>query len=258
MKKLTLFLSVLLAMAVFAFAAGAAPVEYTANEKGSFDVTYTGTRGEYYALVIVEGIAAEGTDPVITNDNIQYINQVTAGANGVAAFDGILLKDPGTAGTVYLGGSDRGNKGALLLGYVNKANARFTVSGTITSESAKEANISLTSTTDEAKVFPVVTSAGAYTVTVPADTYKFVVTKAAHLSYTKNALNVSANVVKDVKLLGGDVVQSGTIDYADLGKVVSAYGTASENYDITGEGTVDYRDLSIVITNYNATAVVEE
>lgn len=39
MKKLTLFLSVLLAMAVFAFAASAAPVDYTANEDGSFDVT---------------------------------------------------------------------------------------------------------------------------------------------------------------------------------------------------------------------------
>ena len=77
MKKLTLFLSVLLAMAVFAFAASAAPVDYTANEDGSFDVTYTGTAGEYYAIVIVEGIAAEGEAPVITSSSIQYIDQVT-------------------------------------------------------------------------------------------------------------------------------------------------------------------------------------
>ena len=92
MKKLTLFLSVLLAMAVFAFAASAAPVNYTANEDGSFDVSYTGTAGEYYALVIVEGIAAEGTAPVITSSSIQYIDQVTAAADGTAAFNGILLK----------------------------------------------------------------------------------------------------------------------------------------------------------------------
>ena len=51
MKKLTLFLSVLLAMAVFAFVAGAEPVNYTANEDGSFDVTYTGTAGEYLSLI---------------------------------------------------------------------------------------------------------------------------------------------------------------------------------------------------------------
>ncbi len=257
MKKLTLFLSVLLAMAVFAFAAGAEPVNYTANEDGSFDVTYTGTAGEYYALVIVEGIADEGAAPVITSSSIQYIDQVTAGADGTAAFNKILLKTDGVQGTVYLGGSDLA--AAKLLGYVNKtSDEKFTVSGTVTSESAVEANVTLTSTTDETKVFTVTTASGEYTISVPADTYKFVVTKNAHFSYTKKALEVAADIVKDVTLVGGDVNADNTIDIIDLGKLLNAYNSSSDlSADINGDGAIDVIDLGKLLNNYNAVATVE-
>lgn len=258
MKKLTLFLSVLLAMAVFAFAASAAPVDYTANEDGSFDVTYTGTAGEYYALVIVEGIAAEGTAPVITSSSIQYIDQVTAAADGTAAFNGILLKTDGVKGTVYLGGSDL--DAAKLLGYVNNSGDEetFTVSGTVTSDSAKEAKVTLTSTSDGAKVFTVDTASGSYTISVPADTYKFVVTKAAHLSYTKNELEVKADVAKDVELKGGDITADGIIDFDDWTEVIMNYSTATESADITGDGIVNFDDLTLVVVNYTAKSVVED
>lgn len=258
MKKLTLFLSVLLAMAVFAFAASAAPVDYTANEDGSFDVTYTGTAGEYYALVIVEGIAAEGTAPVITSSSIQYIDQVTAAADGTATFNGVLLKTDGVKGTVYLGGSDL--DAAKLLGYVNNSGTEetFTVSGTVTSDSAKEAKVTLTSTSDGAKVFTVDTASGSYTISVPADTYKFVVTKAAHLSYTKNELEVKANVAKDVELKGGDITADGIIDFDDWTEVIMNYSTATESADITGDGIVNFDDLTLVVVNYTAKSVVED
>lgn len=257
MKKLTLFLSVLLAMAVFAFAASAAPVNYTANEDGSFDVTYTGTAGEYYALVIVEGIAAEGTAPVITSSSIQYIDQVTAAADGTAAFNGILLKTDGVKGTVYLGGSDL--DAAKLLGYVNNSGTEetFTVSGTVTSDSAKEAKVTLTSTSDAAKVFTVDTASGSYTISVPADTYKFVVTKAAHLSYTKNALEVMADVAKNVELKGGDLNSDNVINFDDLTEVVLNYSTDSEVADINGDGIVNFDDLTTIVLNYLAQSVVE-
>lgn len=258
MKKLTFFLSVLLAMAVFAFAASAAPVDYTANEDGSFDVTYTGTAGEYYALVIVEGIAAEGTAPVITSSSIQYIDQVTAAADGTAAFNGILLKTDGVKGTVYLGGSDL--DAAKLLGYVNNSGTEetFTVSGTVTSDSAKEAKVTLTSTSDAAKVFTVDTASGSYTISVPADTYKFVVTKVAHLSYTKNALEVMADVAKNVELKGGDITADGIIDFDDWTEVIMNYSTATESADITGDGIVNFDDLTLVVVNYTAKSVVED
>ena len=257
MKKLTFFLSVLLAMAVFAFAASAAPVDYTANEDGSFDVTYTGTAGEYYALVIVEGIAAEGTAPVITSSSIQYIDQVTAAADGTAAFNGILLKTDGVKGTVYLGGSDL--DAAKLLGYVNNSGTEetFTVSGTVTSDSAKEAKVTLTSTSDAAKVFTVDTASGSYTISVPADTYKFVVTKAAHLSYTKNALEVMADVAKNVELKGGDLNSDNVINFDDLTEVVLNYSTDSEVADINGDGIVNFDDLTTIVLNYLAQSVVE-
>lgn len=258
MKKLTFFLSVLLAMAVFAFAASAAPVNYTANEDGSFDVTYTGTAGEYYALVIVEGVAAEGTAPVITSSSIQYIDQVTAAADGTATFNGVLLKTDGVKGTVYLGGSDL--DAAKLLGYVNNSGDEetFTVSGTVTSDSAKEAKVTLTSTSDEAKVFTVDTASGSYTISVPADTYKFVVTKAAHLSYTKNELEVKADVAKDVELKGGDITADGIIDFDDWTEVIMNYSTATESADITGDGIVNFDDLTLVVVNYTAKSVVED
>lgn len=258
MKKLTLFLSVLLAMAVFAFAASAAPVNYTANEDGSFDVTYTGTAGEYYALVIVEGIAAEGTAPVITSSSIQYIDQVTAAADGTATFNGVLLKTDGVKGTIYLGGSDL--DAAKLLGYVNNSGDEetFTVSGTVTSDSAKEAKVTLTSTSDAAKVFTVDTASGSYTISVPADTYKFVVTKAAHLSYTKNALEVTADVAKNVELKGGDTNADGVIDITDLGKLLNTYNSDTDLVaDVNGDGVIDVTDLGKLLNNYNAIAVVE-
>ena len=196
-------------------------------------------------------------EEILTSSSIQYIDQVTAGADGTAAFNGILLKTDGVKGTVYLGGSDL--VAAKLLGYVNNDGDEetFTVSGTVTSDSAKEANVTLTSTTDEAKVFTVSTASGEYTIAVPADTYKFVVTKAAHLSYTKNELEVKANVAKDVELKGGDTNADGTINYVDLGDIIAAYNSDAENCDISGDGTVNYVDLGIVISNYNATAVAE-
>ncbi|MGN1121208.1 MAG: hypothetical protein ACI4RV_02500 [Eubacteriales bacterium] len=255
MRKISLLLSVLLTVAVLALAVGAAPVEYEPDSTGAFDVTYTGTAGEYYALVIVEGIADEGTAPVITESSIQYIDQVTADASGTAAFNGILLKTDGTPCTVYLGGSDL--EAAVLLGYVNNGDETYTVSGTVTSDSAKEASVTLTSTADAAKTFTVTTVSGSYTVSVPADTYKFVVTKAAHLSYTKNELAVADNVTKDVTLKGGDVNSDDIVDFDDLTELVLSYSSESATADVTGDGIVNFDDLTVVVLNYLEKSVTE-
>ena len=167
------------------------------------------------------------------------------------------MKTDGVKGTVYLGGSDL--DAAKLLGYVNNSGAEetFTVSGTVTSDSAKEAKVTLTSTSDEAKVFTVDTASGSYTISVPADTYKFVVTKAAHLSYTKNTLEVMADVAKNVELKGGDVDQNGTVAFADLTEVLNLYGNAAANADVNGDGSIGFADLTAVLNNYGVTAVVE-
>ncbi len=101
------------------------------------------------------------------------------------------------------------------------------------------------------------TASGSYTISVPADTYKFVVTKAAHLSYTKNTLEVMADVAKNVELKGGDVDQNGTVAFADLTEVLNLYGNADENADVNGDGSIGFADLTAVLNNYGVIAVVE-
>lgn len=255
MKKITLVLSVVLMAALLAFSAVAAPVDYETDTNAAFDVTYTGTAGAYYAIVAVEGIAAEGTAPAISEDSIQYIDQKTADANGSVAFEDILLHVDGTPSTIYLGGADP--DGAVLLGWVNKPDT-FTVSGTVTSASDAAATVTLTNVADETVVFTVNTNAGAYSVDVTAGTYKMVVTKAKHLSYTKNELVVSAAVTKDVTLAGGDLDNDGSVAFTDLSAILNTYSsTTALDADIDEDGAVGFTDLSVVLNNYSANSVVE-
>lgn len=258
MKKIVLTMLVIVLAACTCVLAGAVPAEYEPDGTGAFQISYDGaTPGEYYALVIVSGIAEEGTAPQITEQSIQYIDQLTADSTGVVSFDNVLLRTDGVEATVYLGGSDFDS--ALLLGYVNKGGSvsEYTVSGTISSDSSKDASVKLTSVVDSASVYTITTADGVYTITVPADTYKFEVTKPAHLSYTKNELVVAENTTVDVVLKGGDVDGNGGIDFYDLTEIILHYSTASEEADVTGDGIVDFYDLTSVILNYMLSSVTE-
>ena len=258
MKKIVLTMLVLVLAACTCLLAGAVPAEYVPDGTGAFQISYDGaTPGEYYALVIVSGIAEEGTAPQITEQSIQYIDQLTAGSDGVVTFDNVLLRTDGAEATVYLGGSDFDS--ALLLGYVNKGGAvsEYTVSGTISSDSSKDASVKLTSVVDSASVYTITTADGVYTITVPADTYKFEVTKPAHLSYTKNELVVDDNTTVDVVLKGGDINGDGVINFDDLTAIVLNYSTASDEADVTGDGAVNFDDLTSVILNYMLSSVAE-
>lgn len=253
MKKLLFVLAAIMLVSMLAFAVGAEPVNYETDSNKAFDVTYNGTAGKYYAIVVVEGISTGA--PVVTESSIQYIDQKTAGTDGTVAFNDILLREDDTPCTVYIGGSDLDE--AVLMGYVNAEAKKFTVSGSVTSNSDEPSTVTLTSTEDETKVFTVQTSSGTYTVTVPEDTYKFVVTRNAHLSYTKKELVVADNVVKNATIQGGDIIADGEIGIEDLSTLLGAYNTATASSDITGEGTVDIIDLSILLGNYTAVAVIE-
>ena len=258
MKKIVLTMLVLVLAACTCVLAGAVPAEYEPDGTGAFQISYGGaTPGEYYALVIVSGIAEEGAAPQITEQSIQYIDQLTAGSDGVVTFDNVLLRTDGAEATVYLGGSNFDS--ALLLGYVNKGGSvsEYTVSGTISSDSSKDASVKLTSVVDSASVYTITTADGVYTITVPADTYKFEVTKPAHLSYTKNELVVAENTTVDVVLKGGDINGDGVINFDDLTAIVLNYSTASDEADVTGDGAVNFDDLTSVILNYMLSSVAE-
>lgn len=258
MKKIVLTMLVIVLAACTCVLAGAVPAEYEPDGTGAFQISYDGaTPGEYYALVIVSGIAEEGTAPQITEQSIQYIDQLTAGSDGVVTFDNVLLRTDGTEASVYLGGSDFDS--ALLLGYVNKGGSvsEYTVSGTISSDSSKDASVKLTSVVDSASVYTITTADGVYTITVPADTYKFEVTKPAHLSYTKNELVVADNTTVDVVLKGGDVDGNGCIDFDDLSSLLLKYGMSEEEADINGDGVINFDDLSKLLLNYAAVSEIE-
>ncbi len=258
MKKIVLTMLVIVLAACTCVLAGAVPAEYEPDGTGAFQISYDGaTPGEYYALVIVSGIAEEGTAPQITEQSIQYIDQLTAGSDGVVTFDNVLLRTDGTEASVYLGGSDFDS--ALLLGYVNKGGSvsEYTVSGTISSDSSKDASVKLTSVVDSASVYTITTADGVYTITVPADTYKFEVTKPAHLSYTKNELVVDDNTTVDVVLKGGDVDGNGSIDFDDLSSLLLKYGMSEEEADINGDGVINFDDLSKLLLNYAAVSEIE-
>lgn len=249
------------ALCAFAFAAvlcgGAFAAEtYNQDALGAYTVDYTGKAGGYYAILVVDGIYEDGKMPTITEDSIIYISQETADAEGKVSFADFKTKNDHD-GTVYIGGS--GLDSAVLLGYVKAPLTGSKVSGSVTSDSGSpvESNVTLTSTTDSSKTFTVPTTDGAYEITVPNDTYKFVVTKKAHLSYTKNELAVSENVVKDVELKGGDVTLDDTINIRDITALIAVYNTNDATADVNGSGTVDIRDLTVLLGNYGKTAIAE-
>ncbi len=243
------FCAVVLCMGAFAVET------YTPDEKGAYTVSYTGTEGQYYAILVVEGTYTEGQTPEITEDSIIYISQETAGAEGAVNFTSFKTKNP-VDGTVYIGGSDM--DAAVLYGYLDSGTEQnFNVSGTVSADSGSAVESVVKLTAANSTVYQITTTNGAYTIAVPEGTYKFEVTKKAHLSYTKNALEVVADTVKDVELVGGDTDESGKVDYVDLKAIISEYNAVGTVADIDASGKVDYVDLKLVVSNYNAAAMVE-
>jgi hypothetical protein len=230
---------------------------YVASSNNTFEIEYTGLPGSYYALVILDGIAAPDAAPVVTESSVLFIDQKTANDQGVVTFSDVLLKEDGRPGSVYIGGGNL--QKAVLLGYVNNnaSGTNFVVSGNITSDSALPAKVKLVSETDSSKSFEVSTAAGSYEISVPEDVYTFTVTKKAHTSYTKTGFTVDADVVKNATIKGGDFGGDGVVNFDDFSGMLMVYGTTSADYDINGDGVVNFDDFSTLLMNYNAASVTE-
>ena len=217
---------------------------YYPDENGAYTVEYAaGTQGQYYAMLIVEGTFTETDTPTISSDTIIYIDQQTADSAGKASFASFKPMRA-VEGTIYIGGSDLNS--AVLFGYISTEAAKNVVSGTVTSDSALESTVTLTSTTDSSSVYTVTTSSGVYTVSVPSDTYKFTVTKKNHLSYTQNALEVSADMTKDVTLKGGDINSDNAVNFDDFTEIIMNYATYNDTVDVNGDGLVNFDDFTTV------------
>lgn len=253
MKRISVLMLVFVMSVFLAFTAFAAEV-YTPEIDNTFDVVYAdATKGEYYVLVAVSGLIDEG-GPTISESNIQYIDQQTADEDGVA-FTDVLLKNDGRACTLYLGGSDL-DDGPILLGHVNVDSSTFILSGTVSSQTQKASTITVYEGEDVVAT-TTTNASGAYELNLYTGTYKFVVTAPAHLSYTKNTLEFTQDTVKDVTLLGGDVVVDGEVGGMDLNTLITNLNTTNASADVNGDNEVGGMDLNILITNLNKTATVE-
>ena len=253
MKKVLSLVLVLMALVAMSTVAFAADVTFEPDADGTYTIPYTeGTSGQFYALLVVEGVYEEGETPAISEDTVLYIDQATANANGDVSFDGWIPKNEEPA-TVYLGGSNLPD-GPVLLGYLGSQS--FIVSGTVTSESTREATVTLTDA--ENNVFTATSVNGAYAVEVPEGTYTFTVNVKNHLSYTDNDFVVDADVSgKNVSVLGGDTDGDGAVAFADLTSILNTYKETDTETDITGDNVTDFTDLTIVLNNYKDVAVAE-
>ena len=253
MRKVLGFVLVLcVCVALMSVAAFAAPTFVPATD-GTYSVPYTeGGSGNYYALLVVEGVYDEEDTPVISEDTVLYIDQAKADTNGAVSFDGWIPKNENPA-TVYLGGLDLG--GPVLLGYLGSST--FVVSGTVSTDSGTtyEATVTLTGAD---KTFTATSVNGAYAIDVPEGTYTFNVNVKNHLSYTDNDFAVSADVNgKDVIVKGGDINGDGSVQLKDLSDLLTEFGLSDVESDINGDGIANIKDLSILLSNYTFGAVIE-
>lgn len=252
MKKLALVLAIVLAVASLAFCVSA---EYISVEDNKITVTYdNATAGSYYAIIAVKGIVVEGTAPSITEETIQYIDQVTATGTTVS-FANFLLKVDYEEATLYLGGSDL--DAPILLGYVNKSEdgEKIDVNFVVNSDAAAS-GIAITLIPASGDPISLITSEGK----VAADdgVYSIKVTKKGHLSYTKTDVKLSELTAPiNVELLGGDVNADDVINFDDFSALLSVYNTDDADCDITGDNLVAFDDFSELLKNYGATAIVD-
>ncbi len=120
----TLMIAVVLSVAAFAELPNFEP-----EEDGTYSITYeNATAGQYYTMVVVEGVNEEGATPTISEDTVLYVGQVTAGSADTATFADWTPKTNAPA-SVYVG--IQNGTSVEHIGYIN--NNRVKVYGTVSS-----------------------------------------------------------------------------------------------------------------------------
>ncbi|MBE6705488.1 MAG: hypothetical protein E7583_09510 [Ruminococcaceae bacterium] len=120
-KKLLLLLLTLMMTAVLSSVASAA--DFFRNEDESYTIEITGkTPEKEYSIIVIAGDYTGKDMPEITEENIIYVDQVTADKNGVISFTSFIPMT-GSVGTVYIGGDDNASEEGVLmtesgLGYI--------------------------------------------------------------------------------------------------------------------------------------------
>lgn len=96
------------------------------EETGEYNITYSGNKGEMYLLTIVKGELTTVDGLSISDEDVVYINQVTANSAGNAVFSDITLMDSFSGkGTVIIRGTDLSSP--VIIGYVDKKGTAYTI-----------------------------------------------------------------------------------------------------------------------------------
>ncbi|MBR5308347.1 MAG: hypothetical protein IKU43_06225 [Clostridia bacterium] len=204
------------------FCANAA--DYTAKEDGSYTVEIEGrTPGKEYVIVVVAGDYTEKEMPELSEDNIIYINQVTADENGVVSFSDFIPMTE-SVGTVYIGGDDTPTEAGIL---ATDSGFGF-VAGRLVSYSGNDETVVIT------EEFTSVDD-GAFD---KASETKKVIIRSKDVNLKANAFS------KDMKLFFSPLVKDAK-EYA----VENGYSAAVIG-DYDGDFTVDAKDVSYMLGSF--------
>ena len=111
-KRIVSIFLALIISASFVFAASAE--DFKLSDDNTYTITVNGkTPGRDYTIVVVAGDYTGKEMPEISEENIIYIDQVTADSNGVVSFTGFIPMTE-SVGTVYIGGDDTPSEEGIL------------------------------------------------------------------------------------------------------------------------------------------------
>ena len=242
--------------------AAAATTDYTTDVAGtvtyngdsSYTASYTGAKdGNQYAILVVKGTYENGVpDYSISEDTIMYIDQKAADSSGVS-FDFIPRSTPDCV--VLLGGDFGTTESPVVLGTL--AGKGVTVSGSVDyynyDTNPWGVNVAVETTAGTQVTNFMTETDGAFTTTIPEDTYHFVVTAKGYLTHTEEVI-ISADsgeIVISYKSYAGDTDGTGAINPTDLSFLLADINSIDpyRDTDLDNSGAVNVTDLSILLGN---------
>ena len=253
-RTLRIVAAALLALAIVLSVFPANASDYYPDKTGKYTVTYTsGTPGKYYSLVIVEGNYLEAEAPEFTEDNIIYIDQVTADANGYAEFASFSPMR-GVDGTAYLGGTTP--ESPILLGLVSAKAPEFVYGddGVVIEYNGLAKDVVVPEGVKKIKDASVFEGMDITSIRMPVSIEEVLV----GLEGVRQYYSAKSGLVFDATLLGeqyfiiGDLNNDGNVDAADLRLFLQnrAKGETPADeiqYDYDGDGNTSLKDASDIM-----------
>lgn len=262
MKKALLLLA---ASVVLSLSAICVSAEDFIPTKDKYDVVYdvgdTNASGMYGMVAII------GTNTIIDTsnlNNIMYIDQTTADANGIIEFKGFAPKGVAPSHkdfkecTVFIGGP--GFDTATAIGVLREGQLGFFIEGKVVGVvGSKTATVTVKDAAGDTLATTTAEEDGTFSIPVPAgEGYSVVVTVPNYLSYTITGVDVLEDAEDaialpnaDLSTSAGDINADGYVTTEDLGTLLSDFGELTiknPNSDIDKNGYVTVEDLGALLS----------